>query len=164
MAIDVYLQIEGIKGESQDDKHKDWIEASGVRWSIFQPRSASASTAGGHTAERVEMSDISFTKMADLSTPILAQYCAMGKTIPKAVFEFMRADGDGKPICYFRIELKNVIIASVAPSIEGGHILHESIGLKFAEVVYKYTQQKIGGGAGGNTAGGWNLAANKVAS
>ena len=26
MAIDVYLQIDGIKGESQDDKHKDWIE------------------------------------------------------------------------------------------------------------------------------------------
>lgn len=26
MAIDVYLHIDGIKGESQDDKHKDWIE------------------------------------------------------------------------------------------------------------------------------------------
>jgi type VI secretion system secreted protein Hcp len=26
MANDVYLQIEGIKGESLDDKHKDWIE------------------------------------------------------------------------------------------------------------------------------------------
>jgi type VI secretion system secreted protein Hcp len=27
MAIDVYLQIDGIKGESQDDKHKDWMNA-----------------------------------------------------------------------------------------------------------------------------------------
>jgi type VI secretion system secreted protein Hcp len=26
MANDVYLQIEGIKGESTDDKHKEWIE------------------------------------------------------------------------------------------------------------------------------------------
>jgi type VI secretion system secreted protein Hcp len=26
MALDAYLQIEGIKGESTDDKHKDWIE------------------------------------------------------------------------------------------------------------------------------------------
>ncbi len=26
MAIDVYLQIDGIKGESHDNKHKDWIE------------------------------------------------------------------------------------------------------------------------------------------
>jgi type VI secretion system secreted protein Hcp len=30
MAIDVYLQIDGIKGESQDDKHKDWIECASV--------------------------------------------------------------------------------------------------------------------------------------
>jgi type VI secretion system secreted protein Hcp len=84
MAIDVYLQIDGIKGESQDDKHKDWIEVIGVHWGIHQPRSATASTAGGHTAERVEMSDVSFSKLADLSSPILAQTCAMGKTIPKA--------------------------------------------------------------------------------
>lgn len=26
MASDVYLQIEGIKGESADGRHKDWIE------------------------------------------------------------------------------------------------------------------------------------------
>jgi type VI secretion system secreted protein Hcp len=83
MAIDVYLQIEGIKGESQDDKHKDWIEVRGVHWGIHQPRSATASTAGGHTAERVEMSDISFSKLADLASPILAQNCAAGKTLPR---------------------------------------------------------------------------------
>jgi type VI protein secretion system component Hcp len=47
MAIDVYLQIDGIKGESQDDKHKDWIEVTGVHWGVFQPRSATASTGGG---------------------------------------------------------------------------------------------------------------------
>lgn len=26
MAIDVYLQIDGIKGESQDSSHQGWIE------------------------------------------------------------------------------------------------------------------------------------------
>ncbi len=56
MAIDVYLQIDGIKGESMDDKHKDWIECLSVNWSVLQPRSATASTGGGHTAERVRES------------------------------------------------------------------------------------------------------------
>ena len=83
MAIDVYLQIEGIKGESADDKHQGWIECDSVCWAISQPRSATASTGGGHTAERAELSDISFTKLADLTSPILAQTCAAGKTIPK---------------------------------------------------------------------------------
>ena len=40
--------------------------------------------------------------------------------------------------------------------------IDDSIGLKFSKVKWKYTQQKIGGGAGGNTAGGWDLSANKV--
>jgi type VI secretion system secreted protein Hcp len=91
------------------------------------------------------------------------QTCAMGKTIPKAKFEFMRADGNGTPIKYFEIELENVLIGAISPSIEAGSILAEHVSLKFSKVKWKYTQQKIGGGVGGSTIGGWDLAANKVA-
>lgn len=163
MAIDVYLQIDGIKGESSDAGHKEWIECSDVNWAIMQPRSATASTGGGHTAERAELSDISFFKVSDLSSPILMQTCAMGKTIPKAKFEFMRADGAGVPVKYFEIELENVLIGRIAPSITGGDLMGESIGLKYSKIKWKYTQQKVGGGSGGNTSGGWNLATNRVA-
>ena len=109
--IDAYLQIEGIKGESTDDKHKDWLEVSHVLWGVHQPRAATVSTAGGHTSGRAELRNISFSKLADISSPVLLQTCAAGKTIPKAVFEFMRADGDGKPIPYFKVELENVMLA-----------------------------------------------------
>lgn len=162
MAIDVYLQIDGIKGESQDDKHRDWIECASVNWGLTQPRSATASTGGGHTAERAELQDVTFSKVADLASPILMQHCAMGKTIPKAKFEFMRADGQGMPIKYFEIELENVLVGAVNPGIEAGAILEEHVSLKFSKVKWRYTQQKIGGGAGGSTAGGWDLAANRV--
>lgn len=162
MAIDVYLQIEGIKGESQDDKHKDWIEITSAHWGVVQPKSATASTAGGHTTARAELSDIVVTKLADLSSPILFQICASGKTIPKAKLEFMRADGNGNPIKYFEVELENILIGSVTPTIDPGETLHESVSLKFSKMKCKYTQQKIGGGSGGNTAGGWDLAANKI--
>lgn len=163
MAIDVYLQIDGIKGESADDKHKDWIECSSVHWGVMQPKSATASTGGGHTAERAELNDILFTKLADMSSPILMQTCAAGKTIPKARLEFMRADGQGERIKYFEIELDNVLIGMVRPGVEPGDIMKENVGLKFSKVRWKYTQQKIGGGSGGNTAGGWDLASNKIA-
>jgi len=163
MAIDVYLQIEGIKGESADDKHVGWIECSSVGWAITQPKSATASTGGGHTAERAELSDIAFSKLADLATPILAQTCASGKTIPKAKFEFMRADGQGVPIKYFEVEMENVLIGSVAPCVGEGCILTEAVTLKFSKVKWKYTQQKIGGGTSGNTAGGWDSATNRIA-
>lgn len=162
MAIDVYLQIDGIKGESTDEKHKDWIECLSVQFGVSQPRSATASTGGGHTAERCEHQDIALSKVADLSSPILLQTCSTGKTIPKARFEFMRADGKGERIKYFEIELENVLIGAVNPTVAEGSIMQENVGLKFSKVKWKYTQQKVSGGAGGNTAGGWDLATNKV--
>lgn len=163
MAIDVYLQIEGIKGESSDSAHQGWIELTSAHWGVTQPRSASVSTSGGHSAERCEHRTLSISKVADLASPILMQHCSMGKTIPKAKLEFMRADGDGKPIKYYEVELENVMIANIEQIASGGSILHDSLGLRFAKIKWKYTQQKIGGGAGGATVGGWDLAANKVA-
>jgi type VI secretion system secreted protein Hcp len=68
----------------------------------------------------------------------------------------MRADGDGKPVKYYQIDLENVMIASVEQMVSQGNILHDSIGLRFSKVKWPYTQQKIAGGAGGNTAGGWD--------
>jgi type VI secretion system secreted protein Hcp len=162
MAIDVYLQIDGIKGESADDKHKDWIECLSVDFGVLQPKSATASTGGGHTAERCEHKDIIFTKLADLATPLLLQNSSSGKTIPKAKFEFMRADGKGERVKYFEIEIENLIVSSDMPSVAEGNILTEVVSLKYSQVKWKYTQQKIGGGAGGNTSGGWDLAKNKV--
>jgi type VI secretion system secreted protein Hcp len=163
MATDAYLQIDGIKGESEDSQHQGWIECEALHWAVTQPKSATASTSGGHTAGRCEITNITFTKVADLASPILLQHCAMGKTLPKARFEVLRADGDGKPVKYYEIELENVLIAHVSPSIAGGGLMVESIGLAFSNVKWKYTKQKIGGGTAGNTAGGWNLVSNRPA-
>lgn len=162
MASDLYLQIDGIKGESTDLAHLGWIEVDAVSWAVTQPKSATASTGGGHTAERCEMTEITFTKAADLASPMLLQMCAGGKTIQKAKFEFMRADGPNA-IKYYEIELENVLIAHVAPSVGAGVLVSESVGLKFSRVRWKYTQQNVGGGTAGNTAGGWDLASNRYA-
>ncbi|GJI91472.1 Hcp family type VI secretion system effector [Duganella hordei] len=163
MAIDVYLQIDGIKGESADSAHLGWIEVTSAHWGVAQPKSATASTGGGHTAERCEHRTLSITKLADLSSPLLMQTSSMGRTIPRAKLEFMRADGQGDRVKYYEVELENVLIGNMDQLVSEGTILHDSIGLKFSKVKWKYTQQKIGGGLGGNTSGGWDLATNRVA-
>ncbi|MDR0587455.1 MAG: type VI secretion system tube protein Hcp, partial [Burkholderiales bacterium] len=51
---DIYLKFDNptIKGESQDKDHADWIEVGSWTAAMKQPRSVTASTAGGHTSER----------------------------------------------------------------------------------------------------------------
>jgi len=162
MAVDAYLQIEGIKGESQDSSHRDWIECQHVHFGVDQPRSPVTSTSGGHTSARADFDDIMISKLADLSTPLLLQHCAMGKTIPKAKFEFFRADGNGERVKYFEMALEHVLIGSIKPALTATGGMQEHLQLKFGKVTWKYTAQKISGGAGGSTAGGWDLSANKV--
>lgn len=162
MANDAYLKIEGIGGESEDERHRGWIEVSNVLYAVHQPRADVLSTAGGHTTGRADLYPINFTKLADIASPVLLQTCATGKTIPKASFEFMRADGDGKPIPYFKIELHNVMIASITSDSGEGGIIVERVQLAYAKIKWSYTKQSIRGGTQGNTSGSWDCSANKV--
>jgi type VI secretion system secreted protein Hcp len=162
MATDAYLKIEGINGESEDDRHRNWIEVSNVIYAIHQPRAEVVSTAGGMTTGRAELYPITFTKLADVASPVLLQTCATGKTISKAVFEFLRADGDGKAIPYFKIELENLIVSNMTPDSGDGGIIRERVQLAYARIKWNYTRQSIRGGAQGNTSGGWDCSAHKV--
>jgi len=163
MAIDVYLQLDGIKGESTDSRHASWIECTSAQWGVNQTRSATSSTAGGHTAERCDIRSIFITKIADLASPLLMQNCAAGRTFSKARIEFLRADGNGERVKYYEVELENVLIGSVSQAIHQGDILQDSLSLKFSKVHWKYTQQKVAGGISGNTSGGWDLSTNRIA-
>ena len=56
MAIDVYLQIDGIKGESTDSKHKDEIDMSSFSWGATQVGAHSAGGGGGAEGGRAAAS------------------------------------------------------------------------------------------------------------
>jgi type VI secretion system secreted protein Hcp len=107
-------------------------------------------------------SSLAIRKLSDLSTPILLQTCAMGRTLPKALIEFMRADGNGKPIKYFAVELENILICDVAPEVFEGDVMSEHLGIRYSSVKWRYTQQKVGGGSAGLTVGGWSLSENRI--
>lgn len=74
----------------------------------------------------------------------------------------MRADGDGKPIPYFKIEIENLLIANITPDSGDGGVISERVQLAYAKIKWNYTRQSIRGGAQGNTSGGWDCSSNKV--
>ncbi|TOG37969.1 Hcp1 family type VI secretion system effector, partial [Vibrio parahaemolyticus] len=58
------------------------MEIKSFSQDLLQPRSATASTAGGQSAARVNLSPIEIVKSIDLSTTALNQACANGTTFP----------------------------------------------------------------------------------
>ena len=108
MAFDAFLKIDGISGESTDDKHKDWIEILSYNFGMTQPSSATASSAGGASTERVNVHDLSIVKHIDKASPKIYEACCSGKHIANVTIELCRSGGD--KLKYMEVKLEQVII------------------------------------------------------
>ena len=161
----IFMKFEGgetkIEGESRDDKHPKWLELDSWSHTMRQPRSATASSAGGHTAERVEHGDMIFVKDIDSTSPSLWVACSQGDTYPKITLEFFRASGK-EPLKYLEIVLNQAIVSSISPSVVGEGLPTETFTLKYASVKWTYTIQGIDGKKGASNPQMWSLAKNKA--
>jgi type VI secretion system secreted protein Hcp len=163
MAFDAFLKIEGIPGESTDDKHKDWIEILSYSFAVTQKASGSASTAGGASSQRANFSDFSIVKALDKASPKLFEACASGKHLATVTLELCRAGGN--KVKYMEYKMSNCIISSVRPggSSHASETLPlEEVAFNFGKIELSYTQQKRSDGSGGGqVAAGWDLEKNK---
>ncbi len=160
-AVDFYLKIEGIEGESLKTGHENQIEI--LSFSFGASNNATAGVGSGQSgAGRVNMQDFHFTSPTSKASPKLIQSMFEGKMVPSAVLVGRRAGlKSGKAIKYMVWDLKNVVVSghSLAGSV-GDDIPVENFSLRFEEVSLKYKSVKAGEGEGAIN-GGWNLKTNK---
>ncbi len=143
-ATDWFLKIDGIKGESQADGHKDEIEILAWSWGLARTGLADRSSKGPGAC----VSDMAFSKYLDAATPLLMANVASGMVIPKARLA-VRAAGEGKGGSEFLvIELTAVVINSVADSGSPSDRPVESISLRFGSAKVTYKLQKPDGSLG----------------
>lgn len=140
MAYYMQIKIEGseVKGESGDDKHKEWIELSSFSAGISQPASTSATLGGSKPEGRSVHSDIIVTKSLDASSSMLALACALGKRVDEATIEFCRATGK-EHVTYLKVVIKNGFISSHSTS-GGGEYPMESLAIAYTEIEWEYKQ------------------------
>ena len=138
------------------------MDTSGLEISNPPTKSATSSSVGGHTAERVEHSDMVFVKDLDATSPKLWEASSAGYTFDEVQVDFYRANGE-KRIKYLQIKLKHVLISSVTPSVNEEGVPTESFGLKYAAVEWTYLQQDISGNAKGTVVSKWSLSTNTAA-
>ena len=158
MAVDIFLKLDGIKGEAQDAKYKDEIDV--LAWSWGASQSGTTHMGGGSGAGKVAVQDLSITKYIDKSSPTLFQHCCTGKHISKGEL-IVRKAGD-KPLEYLKVELKDIIVSHVSMGGSGSEDRQtENITLNFREFHTKYAVQNKDGSKGAETEVKWDIAANQ---
>ena len=157
MAMDMFIKIGDLKGESKDNTHAGEIDI--LAWSWGMSNSGSAQVGGGAGAGKVNVQDLSFTKYIDKSSPDLMLACCNGKHFPEALLTVRKAGET--PLEYVKIKLTDLIVTSLSTGGSGGEDrLTENVTLNFAKVNVDYIEQTTTGGEGAKPKMGWDIAKN----
>jgi type VI secretion system secreted protein Hcp len=157
MAVDMFIKIGALKGESQDKAHKGEIDVLAWSWGLSQ--SGTTHTGGGGGAGKVNVQDLSLTKYVDKSSPELMLACCNGKHFTEALLTVRKAGEN--PLEYLKIKLQDLIITSLSTGGSGGEDrLTENVTLNFSKVTVDYQEQKADGTGGDKPTMGWNIAEN----
>jgi len=140
VASDIFAKIGDIKGESQDDKHKDEIEV--LSWSWGMTHAAKLTTGSGGGAGKASFHDLSFTHKVDKASPVLMKGCATGQHLKEATITRRKA-GKGQQE-FLVIKMSDVIITAVTDADSEESNL-ETVSLAFAKVDLEYRPQKADG-------------------
>ena len=116
MAVDMFMKIDSLKGESNDKTHKGEIDV--LAWSWGGSNSGSAHVGGGAGSGKANVQDLSFTKYIDKSTPDLLLSCFNGKHWDSATLVVRKAGET--PLEYLKITMNEVIVANVSTGGSGG--------------------------------------------
>ena len=139
-AINLYLKLDGIEGESKDEAHQSWIDLSSFQFGATGPHIGPA----GEDHERASFSEFTFTKFVDKNSPGLLFDTASATPIKNATIDVVKP-GTDKSKAFLEYKLSNVLISSYSTS--GGSDDDrptESVSLSYSEIQMQYFPQKNG--------------------
>ena len=157
MAGDMFLDIEGVKGESKDEKFKDKIDIDA--FSLDCTNIGSMGRGGGGGTGKADFQDVSVTKQIDGSSHELLKSVATGKHFPKATISCRKAGGDNQHV-YLVITMEDVFCSSFNTS-GSGELPMEQFSLNYAKIKYEYKEQTKQGSGSGQKIAGYDRELNK---
>lgn len=157
MAVDNFLKLDGVEGESSDSKHKGCIEVLSFSWGASNQ--ATFSSGGGGGAGKVNFSDLSFTMNVNKASPVLMKNCATGTHIKSAKLISRKAGTDQQE--FYTITLTDCMVSSYQTGASSESPT-DQVSLAFAKIEFEYKPQDEKGALGGVVKAGWNIKENKV--
>ena len=159
-AVDYFLKIDTIEGESKDSKHAGEIELES--WSWGATNAGSSAHGSGAGAGKVAMQDFHFVMKVNKATPKLILAVASGQHIPKAVLTCRKAGGKQEE--YLVYKFWDVLISSYQTGGSGhgeGVVPTEQVSFNYTKMQTEYKEQKPDGTLGGAITAGWDLKQNQ---
>ena len=158
MAVDYFLKLDGIDGESQDAKHKGEIDLES--WSWGETQQGTGSFGGGGGAGKVAMQDFHFVMKVNKASPKLLLACAGGDHIKQGILTCRKAGKDQQE--YMKVTMSDLLVASFQTGGAGSStdIPVDQISLNFSKIEYEYKAQKADGTLDGAVKVGWDLKTN----
>jgi type VI secretion system secreted protein Hcp len=157
MAVDIFMQIPKVNGESTDVNFPKAIDVVAWNWGLSQAGSAGTGTGSG--TGKVNVQDISFTKYVDASSPTLAAALCSGQAFATATLTMRKAGTT--PLVYLVLTLQNVTVSGVSHSTSATDDKQtETISLHFAHWTYQYTPQNADGTGGAAVTMTWSIPGN----
>lgn len=140
MAVDMFLKIKTIDGETTDKEMAKEKAIDILAWSWGVSNSGTTHMGGGGGSGKANFQDISVTKYIDASSHALLLACATGEHYEEAVLTVRKAGKTQQP--YVTITMNEVMVTSVSTGGSGGEDrLTENVSLNFAKVKFEYFQQ-----------------------
>lgn len=159
MAIDMFMKVEGVSGESKDANHKDWTNVDSFEWGAIQPGSM---TSGGGGAGKVNFNDLTVIAAIDKSTPTILKNCATGQHLSKVEVSVCKAGGE--QIEYSRTTLEDVLVTAVKfIGAQENDVLKIQYSFQAAKVKNQYWEQTDKGSKGAEVQMAFNIKENKSA-
>src|SRR5262249_16483954 len=109
--VDYFLKIDGIAGESVDDKHKGEIEVDSFSFGV-ENRTTIGSATGGAGAGKVRFNHFTIKKTTDKPSPLLFQKCATGVHLKDATLTCRKAGQE--PQEFLKIRMSDVLVSTYA--------------------------------------------------
>lgn len=160
MAYDVFLDIDGIPGESMDAKYKDKIAVRSFSFGVSQAGSFQHNSGGG--AGKADFSVFRFMKHTDSASHLLFLHCATGTHIKQATLMVRKAGGEQRD--FLKVLMTDVLVQSYSTSGDPhgpDHQPLEDVTLGFSTIKYSYAKQKQDGSMEAFKDAGWSLKENK---
>jgi type VI secretion system secreted protein Hcp len=140
MAVNYFLKLAGIEGESADEAYKNQVQIRDWSWAANQETLVATEKTkmnAGLAAGKVDPGDFALTTYCDKATPKFFKSICTGQHIEGGTLTAIKA-GDPKP--YFKMDFKELFVTNLS-LLGADENPTVSLSFSYAEIAMEYSAQ-----------------------